>query len=421
MPRRFAEVGRLRMGHKVPTWGDKTRPASLECWRLTSADPDLLNLAAGLWGGDVQPWPDAPAGPQFELYTTSRKIPVLVPPQRQLVGGGGPQTVTQWMELWRGGGCQRRCDGELEQIQGTGCACPPDLEERLALAADGKACKEYTRVSVFLADLPGWRIWRVEGKGYYAATELAASAEYLASFGVVVPATLTIDQRRVKRPGQPPREFVVPVLDPEATPRELAAATGAAALRTLLPPARALPAPPPGYREAPEVVRTEDGWVDADTGEAVDEPPGWEERAEQEAANAGRARVTQTPGAGEREPVHAGETHAGKAGDRHDPAPGHASEPRPGGQPGAPGGGPAGPGDPVAPHPGDDARGGGAPPTSMAVRDLAQRCGVRLATALQTLNKDGGLPGGITSATVLEGDGLDTAEMLLLAGKDGGP
>lgn len=193
--RRARELGRIRLGHK----GAKGQPVRLDAFRLTSPDRTLLEAAAARYGGQVQPWEGQPG--QFELYTEASELPCLI----------APQEVTQWYELWDRGGCQRRCDGENCTLAGKNgtvdtkpCLCDPEKRE----------CKLTTRLSVMLHELPGVGTWRLESHGYYAATELPASAEILigmARGGHFPPAAVAIEQRTVTRDGQTKR-FPVPVI-----------------------------------------------------------------------------------------------------------------------------------------------------------------------------------------------------------------
>lgn len=186
--RRAREIGRIRMGDK----GERGNPRRLETFRLTSADRPLLEGAATRYGGTVRPWKDQPG--QFELYITADELPCMV----------APQEVSQWYELWSGGGCQRRCDGVQNSLSGAACVCDPENRE----------CKLTTRLSVMLHELPGMGVWRLETHGFYAATELPASAEMLiglAQRGTYAPAALAIEQRIVKRDGQT-KKFPVPVI-----------------------------------------------------------------------------------------------------------------------------------------------------------------------------------------------------------------
>jgi hypothetical protein len=148
------------------------------------------------------------------------------------------QTLSQWYELWTGGGCQRRCDGE-RMVDDKPCMCPEDPGERAELAKSGRACKATTRLSVMLPDVPGVGMWRLESHGYYAASELAGMAELLqhvTALGVMLPARLRIDQRTSVKAGQT-RRYPVPVIDLEATPREVQALASGSDVRPALPAA----------------------------------------------------------------------------------------------------------------------------------------------------------------------------------------
>lgn len=193
--RRARELGRIRMGEK----GAKGQPMRLETFRLTSADRELLQAAAARYGGEVRPWQGQPG--QFELYTTCDELPCLI----------APQEVSQWFELWSGGGCQRRCDGQYCTVAKGGgdvetvpCLCDPDERE----------CKLTTRLAVMLHELPGVGTWRLETHGFYAATELPSSAEILVGLarqGVYSPVAIAIEERIVKRDGKT-KKFPVPVI-----------------------------------------------------------------------------------------------------------------------------------------------------------------------------------------------------------------
>lgn len=199
--RRLVEVGRIRLGEK----GERGRPVKLSEFRLTSASRELLEQAARLYGGEVDAWNDPAVGPQFQLATTARELDVLIPP--------GPSVCSQWMELWSGGGCQRRCDGIHELIGDTACKCPEDPEDRAELAAKGKACKATTRLSLILPRVGGLGVWRLESHGWNAAVELPATLDLARAIaaGLMMPATLALDARTKKRNGETNR-FVVPVL-----------------------------------------------------------------------------------------------------------------------------------------------------------------------------------------------------------------
>lgn len=231
--RRTYEVGRIRIGVQVPVANKpgKTRPAKLGVFRFTSRDEVAIRAVSDLYGGTAQQWPDAPTDDQWEVITEARELGIVVPP--------GPQSVSQWMEMWSGGGCVRRCDGETETLRRAACLCPSDPLERGDLAQRGEACKPTTRVSVVLPDVPGLGVWRLESHGWNAAHELGGTAETLAAVrdaAAWVPAILRLEKRKTVSRGKT-KEFVVPVLTLRYT------------LRTMLEGPRtgeiALPAPPP--------------------------------------------------------------------------------------------------------------------------------------------------------------------------------
>lgn len=199
LQRRLVEVGRIRMGAK----DERGFPKKLGTWRCTSRDKDRLLAIAQMHGGDVRPWAEREG--EFEVITETDELAIMLLPG---------QTLSQWHELWSGGGCQRRCDGEREILSDQPCLCDVEPGER--------KCKPTTRLSVMLPDIPGLGCWRLESHGYYAAVELAATSHMLEQAtvrGQLLPARLRIDQRRQVRDGKTTR-YAVPVIDIDITMRE---------------------------------------------------------------------------------------------------------------------------------------------------------------------------------------------------------
>lgn len=208
LQQRMRQLGEIRIGELVDTGrknknGDPIRrPSKLNRFRFTSPSKELLDQVAALYGGTVKPWTPANGGPsEFELYSTSNRLPVLVPPRNAL---------TQWYEQYKGSKCVRRCDGRTEQKSDRSCMCDPVKRD----------CAITTRLNVMLRDVPALGVWLLTSHGYYAALELPASAELLAMTNGYIPGWLGMEEKRVSHEDGM-RRFQVPTLDVEITPAAL--------------------------------------------------------------------------------------------------------------------------------------------------------------------------------------------------------
>jgi hypothetical protein len=210
----WRELGRIRAGDRVGN-----RPRKLSTFRLTSKDKTAIEMAAAAYGGTVSRWKEAPeeTGEQWQVTIDAKRLPVLVPPG---------QVMSQWMELWKGGGCLRRCDGITETLTGQSCLCPSEPKARTELAAKGEACKPTSRVAVMLPALRDIGVWRLETHSFYAATELGgmvAICQKATVAGYPIEAWAAIDMRSKKVPGQARRDYPVVMLGMDSTPAELVA------------------------------------------------------------------------------------------------------------------------------------------------------------------------------------------------------
>lgn len=224
---RVQEIGRIRMGEK----GDRGQPVKLKTFRLTANDPRVLEVARSLYGGQVRPWKDAPDEGMYQLTTAAAELDILIP--RSLL------SVTQRYELWKGGTCERRCDGRIEELTEAPCVCGDQRGE------DGY-CDIVTRLSVILPRIPGLGRWRLDTGGWHAASTLPATLDLLLALDgrSMVPAVLRAVQastkvRDLKTGKVVTHRFVKPVLDaPGITIGQMvgAAATEAAQLPETVSP-----------------------------------------------------------------------------------------------------------------------------------------------------------------------------------------
>lgn len=242
-PRLHTEVGRIRIGDRVAIQSGRhkgdPRPHTLEHFRLTANNPQVLEAAALLYGGTVSDWTIPPewAGkgtpPEhtYQLYTTSNVLRVVV---------RASSLLDTTREQWEGGWCVRRCDGEHiffdaydKDMIGRTCTCPEDHAARKALAADGKACGEISRLLVQIYDLP-YGYWRLDTKGYFGPAELRELQDYLRVMDLghrPVEAMLRLEVRHARRIQDDKRltlEYPVVVLEPIYTAAQLALKGGQA-------------------------------------------------------------------------------------------------------------------------------------------------------------------------------------------------
>lgn len=211
---RLREGGRIRLGVKKTTAQGKEFPASITTFRITSPHKELLERLAQTYPGTLAAWKGAPTEGQWELMTTASALEVVLPPAEF--------GFSQFMELWSGGTCERRCDGEWDQIADEPCGCDPD-EPR---------CKPRTRLSVLFPQLDDWTLWRVDTGSWYAAQEMAGVAQLIQMArltNTLLPARLLLEQRQKKvrlDDGKvETRKFVVPALEVAVSRLELGSGT----------------------------------------------------------------------------------------------------------------------------------------------------------------------------------------------------
>jgi hypothetical protein len=207
---RAAEHGRLRTGY---TQGK--RPMRSATWVITSHSEEHVRTAAGLWGGEPEQWqPLNSTITQWRVITKASSIEALITP-------GDP--LNQYNELWTGGGCKRRCDGDTELLTRQPCLCARQFGEDWHQQKKGVVCSTTSRLNVMLPDLSGMGMWRAETHSFYAASEWAGMVDMVLA-GTngkgFIPVTLRIEPRQVVRDGQTKKFPVVVVELRGVTPRQ---------------------------------------------------------------------------------------------------------------------------------------------------------------------------------------------------------
>lgn len=256
MKRQAAELGRIRTGYSRPHPDPSKRPIPVKSktFVLSSHSRDYVAAAAELYGGTVEPWtPQNQSIEQYRVITEATELRAILP-------AGDP--LSQSYEMWSGGGCSRRCDGETEQLTRRPCLCLAQYGEDWHERSAREVCKPTSRINVMLPDLPDLGVWRLETKSYYAADAMAGGVDIVlaASEGrTMMPVRMWIEQRTAIRNGktkQYPVVMVVPSL-----PKLRHALNGPISTAAALDPGSlvdrpAIEAPQPDYRAEARQCRT---------------------------------------------------------------------------------------------------------------------------------------------------------------------
>lgn len=244
MKRQAAELGRIRTGTTEPSSNGKTRPARSPHFILTSHSRAYIEAAAALYGGTVEDWtPNGQKVSQYRVITKTSELLAILPT-------GDP--LSQSYEMWTGGGCARRCDGQTEQISRQPCVCLARYGEDWHERGPETVCRPTSRINVMLPDLPDVGVWRLETHSYYAADVMAGVIDTVlqATDGKsFMPVRMWIEQRTAVRNGKTKRFPVVMVVP--NVPRLRQALSGPLSTAAALEPSTlerpAIEAPRPDY------------------------------------------------------------------------------------------------------------------------------------------------------------------------------
>ncbi|MGW2742334.1 recombination directionality factor [Streptomyces sp. NPDC001450] len=260
LQRQAAELGRIRTGYSRPHDDPKRKrvPMKSQTFILSSHSRDYVERAAELYGGTVEPWtPQGQNVEQFRVVTEARELRAILP-------AGDP--LSQSYEMWSGGGCVRRCDGEIERIKREPCICLARYGEDWHERKPDEVCRPTSRVGVMLPDLPDIGVWRLETHSYYAADAMAGGLDTVlqATGGKgMMPVRMWIEQRTAVRKGKTKRFQVVMMVPSLPTLRQ--ALSGPLSTAAALDPSsldrpaiEAAPAGRPDYLDEARQCRTAD-------------------------------------------------------------------------------------------------------------------------------------------------------------------
>lgn len=220
---RRQEMGRIRFGVKGTSAKGKSIPKTIDTFRFTSPDQEAIEQIAALYGGTAQPWTEPMANPQdqFEVVTTTSVIRVFLP----------PDGLSCYYELWRGSGCQRRCDGVNVELA-TGSAEDPYTEAPCVCKAEKvMQCKPKTRLQVILPEVKFGGVWRLETSSWNAAEEMPAMermAQQLQAYGVIE-GVLSLQKRSDLDGAGRRRHYIVPRIEFTRSPEALTAGAASVA------------------------------------------------------------------------------------------------------------------------------------------------------------------------------------------------
>ena len=192
-------VGRFRSGMQTAAG----RPMSLQEWRVTTADPEVADKVADLFGGTPQEW-NTKTDERLEVLTTVSSVKVIL---------DGPDAVRSGLVLWgRNNKPIRRCDG-ITQSSGEACVCPSDISARKEAAVAGTGCDISIGITFTLADAPDLGVWRFQSSSWTLAKEISSATDALDEIGGKAIGELSLVHVSYETRAGQRREFTKPVLN----------------------------------------------------------------------------------------------------------------------------------------------------------------------------------------------------------------
>jgi hypothetical protein len=133
----------FRSGMKNPKTG---KPMSLAQWRVTTAEKEIGESIAQLFGGEVTEW-QTTKDDFLQVLTDRESVQIVI---------DSAKAVDDRLILWGPRGPLHECDGVYflspAEDAGTPCGCPKLLKERKALAAKDRGPSPHITVDFRLAE-----------------------------------------------------------------------------------------------------------------------------------------------------------------------------------------------------------------------------------------------------------------------------
>lgn len=180
---KFADdfVGRFRTGYL-----DGRSPRSLQNFRVTSGDADVVNQIAESFGGTAQEW-EATGEDRLEVFTETSKVSILVQ----------PRGISTGFVMWGRAGKIRACDGNIQtwgDDVGQPCICAGwSLDERKEKSKQGIGCAPDISIAFRLADLPNLGLFRLQSGSFVLLKDIQSAELAVYEANEEKPATLGLE------------------------------------------------------------------------------------------------------------------------------------------------------------------------------------------------------------------------------------
>lgn len=171
--RKHAKLFNIRLGKKNGNAPAKLNPNEI---RVTSPQKKVVESFAEIYGGRAMRWEE-----EWQVFMPISRLPIVLLPG---------QNLTQWMELWGGNVCQRRCDS-VRMADGSPCACGSEL------LIEQRDCKPVSRLTVACPEVPVVGVGLLTTRSLIAAGEMDGAlsiAQPILDSGRAVSGILRVDQ-----------------------------------------------------------------------------------------------------------------------------------------------------------------------------------------------------------------------------------